>query len=97
MTNSMYLDEQFIRRFCDTHGDRLIRFSILRLCISMDMLDLVCRSCANLEQLFIAVNRNDMVSIYYPHLMKNPKRCAPLGNVRAGSQYSNAIAYNTHH
>lgn len=58
---SQPLDPQFVRNLCARHGERLLRFAVLRLRISMDILGVICTCCINLEQLFVAVEKSDLV------------------------------------
>lgn len=48
-----------------THGKRLIRFSVHRMLISLEAIQNICMQCTNLEQLFIVVEPNSLVSSLY--------------------------------
>ena len=55
--------DDFVTAIISTHGSRLKRFSLHRLPISLKALDDVCAGFTNLEQLFILVEQEDLVSL----------------------------------
>jgi hypothetical protein len=54
--------DDLVASFVSTHGLRLKRFSLHRLPVSLKALDYVCVGFPNLEQLFIVVEQEDLVS-----------------------------------
>lgn len=59
--NEARLDD-FVASLISVHGSRLKRFSFHRLPISLKVLDVICTGFANLEQLFITLEEEDLVS-----------------------------------
>ena len=61
--------DNFITTLISVHGPRLKRFSLHRLPVSLKALDCACAGFTNLEQLFIVVEQQDLVSsspgVYY--------------------------------
>lgn len=45
-----------------THGSRLLRFSVHRMLISLECVQKICADCPNLEQLFIVLEPQSLVS-----------------------------------
>ena len=54
--------DDFVTSLISVHGSRLKRFSLHRLPISLKALNDVCTGFTNLEQLFIVIEREDLVS-----------------------------------
>lgn len=54
--------DDFVTDLISAHGPRLKRFSLHRLPISLKALDDVCTGFTRLEQLFIVVEQEDLVS-----------------------------------
>ena len=54
--------DNFITTLISAHGSRLKRLSLHRLPISLKALDGACAGFTNLEQLFIVVEQEDLVS-----------------------------------
>jgi len=55
--------DNFITTLISAHGSRLKRLSLHRLPISLEALDCACAGFVNLEQLFIVVEQQDLVSL----------------------------------
>ncbi|KAJ8522413.1 hypothetical protein ONZ45_g1000 [Pleurotus djamor] len=53
-------DDQHWTRLINQHCDRLTRFSIHRMLLSLDVIDNICRRCVVLEQLFVAIQQSDL-------------------------------------
>lgn len=56
------LDDQFCSDIVAAHGERLHRFSVHRLRMSLNAVKDVCARCPRLEQLFVVLDRADLVS-----------------------------------
>ncbi len=54
---------QFWRNIVSHHGSRLTRLSVHRMLIGLDSIEDICRRCTRLEQLFIVVEYESLVSI----------------------------------
>lgn len=57
------LADQFFVRIVDQNRDHLVRFSFHRLCISLDVVELLCASCPRLEELFVVIHHSKMVHL----------------------------------
>lgn len=56
------IPDEFWKNIAATHGQRLKRFSIHRMQISLAALEVICSQCPLLEQLFIVVEQRELVS-----------------------------------
>ena len=56
------LSEEFVDKLLSTHGHRLRRFSVQRMHISMAAIHDICQRCPNLEELFVVVELEEVVS-----------------------------------
>ena len=56
------LSDDFCAAIVSAHGHRLTRFSVHRMRMSIGAIADICRRCVVLEQLFIVVEQNDLVS-----------------------------------
>jgi hypothetical protein len=56
--------DDLVAALISTHGPRLKRLSLHRMTISLRVLDEACTGFANLEQLFVFVSQEDLVSDY---------------------------------
>jgi len=63
-TSSLTMDE-FWKYIVTMHGSRLKRFSVHRMKISLDALHDICFRCSVLEELFIFIDRRDLVCDLY--------------------------------
>ena len=87
------LDEQFCADIVTAHGERLRRFSVHRLRMTLESVRDVCARCPNLEQLFVVLDRGSVVgrplynvievwltiltSLYLRRVLLQPRTCAP--------------------
>lgn len=55
------LSDAFCANLLATHGARLTRFSVQRMRMSLQAIELVCRSCPELQQLFVVVEQRSLV------------------------------------
>jgi hypothetical protein len=67
-----HLPEQFVSQFIQDHGSRLLKFAVHRLRTSLVAVDMICRGCPHLGQLFIVLDEKDLVSPYIPPLKHTP-------------------------
>ena len=58
------LSDDFCSAIVSAHGSRLTRFSVHRMRMNISAIADICRRCMVLQQLFIVVEQNDMVSIH---------------------------------
>lgn len=56
------LDDEFCTNIVTVHGARLRRFSVHRLRMTLEAVKDICTRCPNLEQLFVVLDMNDLVS-----------------------------------
>lgn len=56
------LSDTFCASLVATHGVRLTRFSVQRMQMSLQAIELICRSCSELQQLFVVVEQRSLVS-----------------------------------
>lgn len=56
------LSEDFVDKLLSAHGHRLRRFSVQRMHISMGAIHDICLRCPNLEELFVVVELEQVVS-----------------------------------
>ena len=56
------LSDDFCNAIVTAHGSRLTRFSVHRMRMSISAIAEICRRCTVLEQLFVVVEQNDLVS-----------------------------------
>ena len=56
------LTDDFVEKLITAHGRRLKRFSVQRMYISMSAIEDICRRCHTLEELFVVVEVEDVVS-----------------------------------
>lgn len=56
------IGDEFCSKIIDSHGERLTRFSVHRMRISLDAVKDICRRCVVLEELFIVVEQESLVS-----------------------------------
>ena len=57
------LSDQFCGAIVSAHRNRLTRFSVHRMRMSISAIADICRRCTVLQQLFVVVEQNDLVSI----------------------------------
>jgi hypothetical protein len=55
------MTKQFWSDIVTAHQDRLIRFSVHRMLISLESIEDICKRCTRLEQLFVVVEPNSLV------------------------------------
>jgi hypothetical protein len=66
------MTNEFWQRIIAAHGNRLTRFSVHRMLISLDAIEDICRRCGMLEELFVVVEEDALVNIcLYISLLKN--------------------------
>jgi hypothetical protein len=53
--------DHFWSQLVRTHGQRLVRFSVHRMLISLDAINAICVGCTSLEQLFVVVEPDSLV------------------------------------
>lgn len=58
-------------KLISTHGNRLVRFSIHRMLISLEAIQNICVKCGNLEQLFVVVEPSSLVRRSSFHALLN--------------------------
>lgn len=59
--NAAGLDDQFCHDIVTAHGERLRRFSVHRLRMSVESVRMICSRCPHIEQLFVVLDRADLV------------------------------------
>lgn len=66
------LDDDLCTDIVSAHKGRLKRFSVHRIPLSLQAIEDICARCGELEQLFIVIERDSLVSIFqYPQLYVN--------------------------
>lgn len=55
--------DSFCMRLVALHSHRLTRFAVYKMVLSLQAIDAICAGCPKLEQLFVVVERGDMVSV----------------------------------
>ena len=64
-STSPHMDRKFAESFTQKHRSHLKRFAVLRSVVTPEVLDVICSNCIALEDLFISINRVDLVSRSY--------------------------------
>jgi len=62
LQSNAHLPLQFVTDLTSTHGRRLKKFGMQRIVMDLDVIEVICRTCPNLEQLFIGLAKIDEVS-----------------------------------
>jgi len=57
------LADTFCVHIVDQHRDHLVRFSVHRQCIGLDVVDHICSSCPRLDELFMVIDHAEMESL----------------------------------